>query len=167
MSALQYLLAGYMILSVVLVLGSGFTKGQTKQTEDGVEFILKPMFRMFMVIMPLYLLSAWWALHRQYPMPWWLPVLFIGVNCFVLARQRGTITLTPTAVTQRFWLLPLSPKRIAYEDVMMIQSKMKRGGRFTQVRGNTRVNIVHSPGHSAADEFRAEMEKRTGKRVAT
>lgn len=161
----QHLFAGYMIISAVLVLGWGFTKGRSRQTADGVEFRLKPMCRMFLVFVPTYLSLAWWVLHRQgYPMPWQLPTFFIGVICLVLIRQRGTITLTPTAVTQRFWLLPLPPKQIAYEDVMMIQLRTHRGV-FTQVRGNTGVKIVHSPGHCAEDEFRTEMEKRTGKRV--
>ena len=88
-------------------------------------------------------------------------MLFIVAIVFILIRMPGTITLTPTAVTQRFWLLP--SKQIAYEDVMAIQSV--RGGSITRVMGNTRVNIVHTQGHSAADEFRAEMEKRTGKQV--
>ena len=164
---LQHLFAGYMIVGAALVLGWGLTKGRSRQTAAGVEFRLKPTCRMFMVFVPTYLSFAWWVLHRQgYPMPWQLPAFFIGVPCLVLIGQRGTITLTPTAVTQRFWLLPLPPKQIAYEDVTMIQSRTHRGT-FTQVRGNTRVKIVHSPGHSAEGEFRAEMEKRTGKRVVT
>ena len=158
-----------MLVSVVFALSVRFTKGRSSQTADGVEFRLKPMFRMFMVFVPTYLSFAWWVLHRQgYPMPWQLPAFFIGVSCLVLIGQRGTITLTPTAVTQRFWLSPLPPKQIAYEDVTTIRSRTNnRGGRFTQVRGNARVKIVHSQGHSAEDEFRTEMEKRTGKRVVT
>jgi len=165
----QHLVIGLITVVIVLDLCSGFAKGRAKHTADGVEFRLKPMFRMFMVFVPTYLSFAWWVLHRQgYPMPWQLPAFFIGVSCLVLIGQRGTITLTPTAVTQRFWLSPLPPKQIAYEDVTTIRSRTNnRGGRFTQVRGNARVKIVHSQGHSAEDEFRTEMEKRTGKRVVT
>src|SRR5882724_5984357 len=158
----QDLRIGFITVVVALVLGSRFTKGRATQTADGVVFRLKLVTRISMVLVPAYILLTWWALRTQgHPQPWWATVLFIVAIVFILIRMPGTITLTPTAVTQRFWLLP--SKQIAYEDVMAIQSV--RGGSITRVMGNTRVNIVHTQGHSAADEFRAEMEKRTGKQV--
>ena len=73
----------------------------------------------------------------------------------------GTITLTPTAITQRFWFQP--SKTIQYNEVMAIQAA--QGGRITRVLGDNRVTITHTSNHCAAAEFRQELERRTGKRV--
>jgi hypothetical protein len=75
----------------------------------------------------------------------------------------GTITLTPTAVTQRFWFR--SSKAIQYTEVMAIQAAA--GSRSTHVLGDNRVRISHTLNHSAAKEFQQELERRTGKRVVT
>ena len=40
-----------------------------------------------------------------------------------------------------------------------------QGGRMTQVLGDNRVKITHTSNHSAAEEFRQELERRTGKRL--
>jgi len=164
----QHLVIGLITVVIVLDLCSQFTKGRAKQTADGVEFRLKPLVRISIVFVPSYLLWTWWVLHSQgYPLPWWftVPIAVITIAS-TLIRSPGMIRLTPTAAMQRSWLLP--SKQIAYEDVMTIRSEMTRNGSATLVRGSTRVNIVHWHGrHSAADEFRAEMEKRTGKRVVS
>jgi hypothetical protein len=73
----------------------------------------------------------------------------------------GTIALTPTAVIQRFWFRP--SKTIQYNEVMAIQSA--QSGRITRVLGDNRVGITHTSNHCAAEEFRKELERRTGKRV--
>jgi IS5 family transposase len=73
----------------------------------------------------------------------------------------GTITLTPTAITQNFWFQP--SKAIQYNEVMAIQAM--QGGRMTRVLGDNRVRITHTSNHCAATEFQQEIARRTGKRV--
>ena len=70
-------------------------------------------------------------------------------------------TLTPMAITQRFWFQP--SKTIQYSEVMAIQAM--QGGRMTRVLGDNRVKITHTSNHCAAMEFQQEIERRTGKRV--
>jgi hypothetical protein len=88
-------------------------------------------------------------------------LFFAAAVAFILMQVPGTITLTPTAITQRFWFR--QSKIIQYNEVMAIQAA--QGGRITRVLGDNRVKITHTLNHSAAKEFRQELERRTGKRV--
>ena len=96
-------------------------------------------------------------------MPWWVIIFFTAAVVVIVVQMPGTITLTPTAVTQRFWFR--SDKVIQYNEVMAIQAAA--GSRSTHVLGDNRVRITHTLNHSAPKEFQQELERRTGKRVVT
>ena len=83
--------------------------------------------------------------------------VFVG-----LMRMPGTINLTPTAVTQRFWFQPA--KTIKYAEVTALQTKTELAS-ITRVVGDNGVKIVHSSKQRLAKEFCQELERRTGKRV--
>ena len=113
-------------------------------------------------MLPAYLLFFVYLLmsHKQ-PVPWWMALLFVAALVLGVSQMPGTIVLTPTAVTQRFWFRPL--KVIQYTEVMSLHAV--QGGRMIQVLGDNRVRITHTSNHSASAEFRQEIERRTGKRV--
>ncbi len=94
-------------------------------------------------------------------MPIWVPVILGLLVVFLLYQSPGTILLTPTAVVQRFWFH--ADKIIQYPEVMTIQ--LAQAGRFTRVLGDNRITITHTSSHSDAQGFRAELERRTGKRI--
>jgi hypothetical protein len=102
------------------------------------------------------------AVQKQ-PVRWWMAVFFIAAIAVGVMQMPGTITLTPTAITQTFWFQP--SKSIQYNEVMAIHAM--QGGRMTQVLGDNRVKITHTSNHCAAAEFQQELERRTGKRVTT
>jgi hypothetical protein len=143
--------------------GSRLTKGSVTQTPEGPVFGIKPIV-LWMRIVVLSALIAFviyfWMTAKHSP-PIWEPVLFFAAIAFILAQMPGTIALTPTAVTQRFWFRP--SKQIQYNEVMAVQSA--QGGRITRVLGDNRVQISHTSNHSAAAEFQQELERSTGKRV--
>jgi hypothetical protein len=153
-------------LSVILlvVFGSRFSTGSSRQTQEGLAFGIKPIIAWTRVILlPLFVLFFLYlaiTTHRN-PVPWWVSLLFFAAVAFILMQVPGTITLTPTAVTQRFWFRPA--KTIQYNEVMAIQASP--GSRSTHVLGDNRVKITHTLNHSAAKEFQQELERRTGKRV--
>jgi hypothetical protein len=62
---------------------------------------------------------------------------------------------------QHFWLR--KTKAMRYDEVTSAQ--IIGAGRMTRVLGDNRVSITHTWNHSASDEFRKELERRTGKRV--
>lgn len=154
-----------LVLGVVLVLlyGSRLTKGSVRETPEGMAFGLKPIFAWSRAIaLPAYVLFFVYMLmvkHQQ--VPWWMALLFVAAIALGLAQMPGTIVLTPDAVTQRFWLQ--KSKRIEYGQVMAVQAMA--GGRTTWVLGDNRVKISHTGNHCASEEFRAEIQRRTGKRL--
>jgi|SRR5271170_203598 len=150
---------------LLVVFGSRFTKGSVTQTPDGLVFGIKPVIAWTrVVILPaLVVFVVYSMMTNKQPFPWWLPALFFVAIAFIVAQMPGTIALTPTAITQRFWFRP--SKAIQYNEVMAIQSV--QGGRMTRVLGDNRVKITHTSNHCAAEEFRQELERRTGKRVIT
>ena len=81
---------------------------------------------------------------------------------FALFQVPGTIYLTPTAVEQRFWFR--AGKVIPYADIMTVYAAA-RGGSITRVLGSNRVTITHGFNHSASAEFRAELSRRSGKKL--
>jgi len=152
-------------LVLVLLYGSRLTKGNVRETPDGLAFGIKPLFAWSRAIaLPAYLLFFFYmmTLQKQH-LPWWAVLLFIAAIVIGVLQMPGTIVLTPTAITQRFWLQP--SKSIQYNEVMAIQAM--QGGRMTRVLGDNRVKITHTSNHCAAAEFQQEIERRTGKRVIT
>ena len=152
-------------LGVVLlvVYGSRVTKGSVTKTPEGLVFGIKPLIAWARIIfLPILILVVVYPMATHtHTAPWWLYLAFFAAIAFILAQMPGTITLTPTAITQRFWFRP--SKAIQYNEIMAIQAA--QGGRITRVLGDNRVQITHTSNHSAAEEFRKELEQRTGKRV--
>jgi hypothetical protein len=147
----------------LMLYGGRLSKGSVKETPEGPSFPIKPLFAVARaIVLPAYILFFIYILmsHKQ-PVPWWTAVLFVAALVLGVLQMPGTIVLTPTAVTQRFWLRPL--KTIQYNEVMSLQAI--QGGRMIQVLGDNRVRITHTSNHSASAEFRQEIERRTGKRV--
>jgi hypothetical protein len=150
-------------IAVLLLYGSRLTKGSVAQTPEGLVFRIKPLFAWARAIaLPAYVLFFIYMMSTQkQPVPWWMALLFIAAIGLGLMQMPGTITLTPTAITQRFWFQP--SKTIQYTEIMAIQAM--QGGRMTRVLGDNRVKITHTSNHCAAAEFQREIESRTGKRV--
>lgn len=150
-------------LVFLMLYGGRLSKGSVKETAEGPAFPIKPLFAVARaVVLPAYLLFFVYLLmsHKQ-PVPWWMALLFVAAIALGVYQMPGTIVLTPTAITQRFWLRPL--KVIQYNEVMSLHAI--QGGRMIQVLGDNRVRITHTSNHSASAEFRQEIERRTGKRV--
>jgi hypothetical protein len=150
-------------VALLLLYGSRLTKGSLVQMPDGLVFRIKPLFAWARAIaLPAYILFFVYMMSTQkQPVPWWMAILFLAAIAVGVMQMPGTITLNPTAVTQRFWFQP--SKAIQYNEVMAIQSM--QGGRMTRVLGDNRVKITHTSNHCAAMEFQQEIERRTGKRV--
>ena len=150
-------------LAIVLLYGSRLTKGSVVQTPDGLAFRIKPLFAWARAIaLPAYITFFLYMMSTQkQTIPWWMALLFVAAVGIGLMQMPGTITLTPTAITQKFWFQP--SKAIQYNEVMAIQGM--QGGRMTRVLGDNRVRITHTSNHCAAAEFQQELERRTGKRV--
>jgi hypothetical protein len=151
---------------VLAIFGSRFTSGSARQTSEGLVFGIKPVIAWTRAILlpafVLFFLYAAMTTHRN-PVPLWVSLLFFAAIGVIVMQMPGTITLTPTAVTQRFWFRPA--KAIQYNEVMAIQAAT--GSRSTHVLGDNRVRITHTLNHSAAKEFQQELERRTGKRVVS
>jgi hypothetical protein len=148
---------------LLVVFGSRFTTGSSSQTADGLVFGIKPVIVLArVIILPVLIGFVVYALTtNKQAAPWWVFLLFFAAIIFIIVQMPGTITLTPTAITQRYWFQP--SKTIQYNEVMAIQAA--QAGRMTRVLGDNRVRITHTQNHSAADEFRQELERRTGKRL--
>jgi hypothetical protein len=150
-------------LALVLLYGSRLSKGTVRETPEGLAFRIKPLFAWSRAIaLPAYILFFVYimAVQKQ-AVPWWMALLFLAALALGVMQMPGTIMLTPMAITQRFWLQP--SKAIQYNEVIAIQGM--QGGRMTTVLGDNRVKITHTSNHCAAEEFRQELERRTGKRV--
>jgi hypothetical protein len=152
-------------LGVVLfvVYGSRMTKGSVTKTPEGLVFGIKPLiaWTRILVLPTLILFVVYVMTTHIHTAPWWLYLTFFAAIAVIVAQMPGTITLTPTAVTQRFWFR--QSKTIQYNEIMAIQAA--QGGRITRVLGDNRVQITHTSNHCAAEEFRQDLEHRTGKRV--
>ena len=161
----RYLFPIIIAVVVLLIFGSRLTPGTMKQTSSGLVFPVKPIYAWARgIVLPLYMAFFLWIAWRQnHVMPW--PIIFLCLIALAigLLQMPGTITLTPMAVTQRFWFQ--KEKVILYNEVMTIQTL--QSGRTTLVLGDNRVRIRHSSNHSAPDQFRAELERRTNKRTIT
>ena len=151
------------LMLVFMIYGSRIAPGRAVETPEGLVFRLKPIYNLSrLILFPAYMGFFLWVAWRQnHVMPW--PIIFLCLIAVVigLIQLPGTITLTPTAVTQTFWLQP--SKTILYGEVMTLQAM--QAGRTILVLGDNRVRIRHSPNHAGNAEFRAEMQRRTDKRV--
>jgi hypothetical protein len=149
--------------AILLLYGSRLSKGTVTQTPEGLAFRIKPLFAWSRAIaLPAYMLFFVYMMFVQkQPFAWWMVLLFVAALALGVMQMPGTIMLTPMAITQRFWFQP--SKAIQYSEVVTIQGM--QGGRMTMVLGDNRVKITHTSNHCAADEFRQELERRTGKRV--
>ncbi len=131
-------------LGVVLlvVFGSRFTTGSVTQTSEGLVFGIKPVILWArVIILPLLIFFVVYTLTtNRHAAPWWVFLLFFAAIVFILVQMPGTITLTRTAITQRFWFQP--SKTIQYSEVMAIQAA--QAGRMTRVLGDNRVTITHT-----------------------
>jgi hypothetical protein len=146
-----------------LLYAGRMVKGSPRETPEGLAFPLKPIVLWSRgVVLPLYFALFIWPLWKtQQHIPVWLPAILLALIAFVLLQMPGTIVLTPDALVQRFWLR--GTKIIRYNEVMSIQ--LIGAGRMTRVLGDNRVSITHTWNHSAAEQFRKALERRTGKRV--
>lgn len=145
-----------------LVYAGRMIKGSAKEAADGLEFPLKPVILWTRLLaLPMYFAIFGYPLWQQHRLPMWLPIILAALAMYVLYQLPGTIVLTPMTVEQRFWLR--GAKKIGYNEVMAIQ--VIGGGRMTRVMGDNGVSITHSWNHSAAEQFREEIARRTGKRA--
>ena len=138
------------------IFGSRFTTGSARQTPEGLVFGIKPVIAwtraIFLPAFVLFFLYAAIIDHLDLG-AWWVALFFIAAVVVIVMQMPGTITLTPTAVAQRFWFRP--SKVIQYNEVMAIQAAP--GSRSTHVLGDNRVKIIHTLNHSAAKEFQQEL----------
>lgn len=149
---------------IAFLLSSRATKGKAKQTAEGLAFGIKPFFqitRAFVLLAYVALVSYLSLSHQSKIPPVWVFVVMAALLAVSALRLPGTIMLTPTAVVQHFWFF--KDKQIPYNEVMAVG--VLQAGRATRVMGANRVNILHSPNHSAAEDFRHELELRTGKKA--
>jgi hypothetical protein len=152
-------------LGVILLVfyGSRVIKGTVTKTPEGLVFVIKPLILWTRIIaLPVLVFFVIYVMATNiHTAPLWLYLAFFAAIAFIVAQMPGTISLTANGITQRFWFR--QSKTIQYNEIMAIQ--VAQGGRVTRVLGDNRVQITHTSNHSAAEEFRQEVEHRTGKRV--
>ena len=146
-----------------LIYAGRLSKGSPRPTKDGLAFPFKPLVLWSRaLVVPIYFGLILWPLEKSHHgIPLWLPLLFLALLLLVVSQMPGTIVFTPTGLVQRFWLR--KTKTMRYDEVMSAQ--VIGAGRMTRVLGDNRVSITHTWNHSASDQFRKELERRTGKRV--
>ena len=156
------------LVSIVAVFALLFlarlSKGRARQTPQGLAFPLKPLVVFSRAVaLPLYfLLFAYPLWISRQSIPAWLLLMLLVATVFGLYQLPGTIVLTPTAITQRFWLR--ASKSIPFPEILGIAAA--RTGAVTRILGANRVAITHTFNHSASDEFRAELARLSGRQVA-
>ena len=152
-----------MVLVFALIFSARLVKGHPRQTPQGLAFPLKPLVVFSRAVaLPLYfLLFAYPLWISRQSIPAWLLILLLVAVLFLLYQYPGTIVLTPTAVTQRFWFR--AQKSITYPEIMTVAAA--RGGAVTTVLGDNRVTISHTFNHAGSSEFRAELARLTGKQI--
>ncbi len=152
-----------MVVVFALIYVARATKGTARQTSGGIAFPLKPLVILSRAIaLPLYfLLFAYPLWISRQSIPVWLLLLIFVVTLFALFQLPGTIVLTPTAVTQRFWLR--ASKLIPYVDIIGISASSS--GSVTRVLGANRTAITHTFNHAASAAFRADLARLSGKKL--
>lgn len=161
----RILRAATIALALTLLYGSRMMKGTAHETPEGLAFNIKPVFAWARgVVLPAYILFfAYVTYSQRQPIAWWMPLLFLAALAIGVLQMPGTIVLTPTAATQKFWFL--RSKSIPYTEVVALQTM--QGGRITRVVSDTRVIISHTANHSASAQFQQEIQRRTGKRIVS
>jgi hypothetical protein len=151
----------FLVFLVFFIFATRMTKGTAKETPEGLTFGMKPaVIWTRLLFLPVYIgVLLYPVLTHQRNMPIWVPFFLLVVLVFVLYRMPGTITLTPSAITQHFWFA--SDKTIQYPEVMAIQAA--QAGRQTRVLGDNRTTITHTQDHADSIRFRAELAQRTNK----
>jgi hypothetical protein len=151
------------VLALILLYGSRMTKGSAHETPAGLAFPIKPLFAWARgIALPVYILFFAYVSYSQHQhIPWWTPLLFLAALAIGLLQMPGTITLTPTAVTQNFWFL--RSKSIPYNEVASLQTM--QGGRITRVVTQDRIIITHTANHAASGQFQQEIQSRTKKHL--
>lgn len=146
-----------------LIYAGRLSKGSPKETAEGLAFTLKPLVLWSRgLVLPIYFALLVWPLWKNHlHIPFWLPLMFLALIVLVVYQLPGTIVFTPTGLVQRFWLR--GEKSMRYDEVMNAQ--IIGAGRMTRVLGDNRVVITHTWNHSGSEQFRKELERRTGKRV--
>ncbi len=154
-----------MVAVFALIYLARATKGRARATPAGLAFPLKPLVIVSRAIaLPLYfLLFAYPLWISRQSIPAWLLILIFVVCLFALFQLPGTILLTPTAVTQRFWLR--ASKVIPYSEILGISASAT--GTVTRILGSNRVAITHTFNHSAAAEFPTDLARLSGKKLNT
>ena len=153
-----------MVAVFALIYVARATKGKARSTPAGIAFPLKPLVLASRAIaLPLYfLLFAYPLWISRQSIPAWLLILIFVVCLFALFQLPGTIVLTPSAVTQRFWLR--ASKIIPYPEILGISASAR--GSVTRILGANRIAITHTFNHSAAAEFRADLARLSGKKLS-
>jgi hypothetical protein len=153
----------FFALVIVLVFATRMIRGKARETPEGLVFSTKLIVLWIrLLFLPVYLFVLFYpVITHQHNMSVWVPVILLALLLFALYQSPGTILLTPAAVVQRFWFR--ADKVIQYPEVMTIQ--ITQANRLTRVFGNNRITITHTASHSDAEGFRAELERRTGKRA--
>lgn len=154
-----------MVIVFALIFSARLVKGRPRQTPQGLAFPIKSLVLFSRgIALPLYfLLFAYPLWISRQSIPVWLLVLLFVALLFGLYQYPGTIVLTPTAVIQRFWFR--AQKTITYPEIMTVTAA--RGGAVTSVYGNNRVTITHTFNHAGSEEFRTELARLSGKRIAS
>ncbi len=152
-----------MVIVFALIYVARATKGASRQTPNGIAFPLKPLVVFSRgIALPLYvLLFAYPLWISRQSIPAWLLVLIFVVTLFAFFQLPGTILLTPTAVTQRFWLR--ASKSIPYPEILGIAAS--RSGSVTRILGANRTAITHTFNHSASADFRTNLARLSGKKL--
>ena len=140
---------------------SRMSKGKPRPTPAGLAFPLKPLVVFSRAVaLPLYfLLFAYPLWISRQSIPAWLLLMLLIATVFGLYQLPSTIVLTPTAITQRFWLR--ASKSILYTEILGIAAA--RSGAVTRILGNTHTAITHTFNHSASAEFRTELARLSGR----
>ena len=153
-----------MVAVFALIYLARATKGKSRPTPAGIAFPLKPLVVVSRAIaLPLYfLLFAYPLWISRQSIPAWLLLLLFVVSLFALFQLPGTIVLSPTAVTQRFWLR--ASKIIPYTGILGISASAT--GSVTRILGANRTAITHTFNHCASAEFRADLARLSGKNLS-
>ncbi|MDE3104008.1 MAG: hypothetical protein KGK08_02435 [Acidobacteriota bacterium] len=148
-------------LALVLLYGSRVSTGKARATAAGLAFPIKPLYAWSRAVaLPLYILFFAWYLHVEtHHTPWWIGLIFLAALAIGLVPLPGTITLTPTGLTQHFWLFPT--RTIPYRDIVAVQTLQR--GRTIRVLTTHGLSISHSANHAAAARFLQELQQRSGK----
>lgn len=150
-----------MVAVFALLYAARATKGHARNTPAGLSFPLKPLVILSRAIaLPLYfLLFAYPLWISRQSIPAWLLVLLFVVTLFALFQLPGTVVLTPSAVTQRYWFR--SSKTIPYAEILGVAASPTSA--VTRVLGANRIAITHTFNHAASATFREELARRTSK----